>query len=164
MKATYPNHTGLKPTKAADIMSQPVISVFIKDPIQSVADLFMKKNISAAPVLGEDGYVVGVMTKTDLARYDQHRVDALTKEREHGTPRGFHLTSEDESIEQWFNPKLQWVSPDAHLSEVADKMWKHHVHHLFVKEANSKNLIGVITTFDLLGELSRRLKKSFREG
>lgn len=169
MKSTLPIQTALKPTKASDIMSQPVISVFIKDTIQSVADLFLKKNISGVPVLGEDGYVVGVLTKTDLARFDQRRVEVLAKERtspskvaETGEriPGGFNVAPEDENVEQWFNPKVQWVLPDAPLAEVSDKMWKHHIHHLFVKDADSKNLLGVITTFDLLGELTRRLKKS----
>ena len=156
--------------KAADIMSQPVVSAFIKDSVQSVADLFLKKNISGVPVLGEDGYVVGVMTKTDLARYDQRRVEAFTKEKEakwsvaKGTgevvpERGFHLTAEDETIEQWFNPKVYWALPETPVTEAAEKMAKHHIHHLFVKAADSKDLVGVITTFDLL----RCLTSLFRE-
>ena len=161
-------HRTKKPlVKASDIMSEPVSSVFVKDTIRNVADLFLRKNISGVPVLGEDGYVVGVMTKTDLARYDKQRVEVLTRERERMPVAletgeglsGFRLTAEDESIEQWFNPKVYWVQPEAPLAEVVQKMSRHHIHHLFVKAANSKNLIGVITTFDLLRSMEPLLRQ-----
>ena len=166
MKSTARVYAPLTSAKASDIMSQPVISVFIKDSIRSVADLFVRKDISGAPVLGEDGYVVGVMTKTDLARYDKQRVETLARERlidgkaletaEEIPAGGFHV-DEDETIEAWFNPKVYWVSPDDSLARVTETMWKHHVHHLLVKATSSKDLAGVITTFDLLRFLAPHL-------
>lgn len=52
--------------RAADIMSQPVISVTPKSTIQELAQILLENRISAVPVVGEDGALLGMISEGDL--------------------------------------------------------------------------------------------------
>lgn len=153
--------------KAVDFMTSPVITVNIRDTVHDIATLFIDKNISGAIVLDDSGKDIGVITKTDLARYDRERLNLLTSEKDTklvtdstreslGGKSGFHMEAEEETIESWFNPAVYSVSPDASLVKVTNEILKRGVHHLFVRETSGK-IVGIITTLDLVGCLSHAL-------
>lgn len=51
---------------AKDIMTKEVITVPLKTPVEKLAAIFCEKKISGAPVVDEDGSLVGVVTESDL--------------------------------------------------------------------------------------------------
>jgi CBS domain-containing protein len=57
--------------KAKDIMTRNVISVTPDTDVEELARLFIEKNISAMPVLKEDGRLFGIVTETDLVSQDR---------------------------------------------------------------------------------------------
>jgi predicted transcriptional regulator len=50
----------------SDIMVSPVITVKPQDSIKKVAQLFVQQGISAAPVIDDQGKVVGIISEGDL--------------------------------------------------------------------------------------------------
>lgn len=158
--------------KAIELMTQPLIFAHLKDSIHEVARLFVEKKISGLPVLNELGDPVGVITKTDLARYDRERLGMFTAERDPGRliaeethetisqKRGYHVEAEEESIESWLTPKIYAVSEEESFLEVMKTMTRRHIHRVFVAERGSGRLLGVITSMDLLNYMTgRELKK-----
>ena len=155
--------------RASDVMISPVLTVKMKDSIHDVASLFVDKNISGSVVVDDDGKENGVITKTDLARYDRERLNLLTRERDSrnlvtagtnetiGKNSGFHLEAEEETIESWFSPTIYTLPPEATLLEVTNELLKRKIHHLFIKDEDMGKVAGVITTFDLVGYLSHYL-------
>src|SRR5690606_1931310 len=56
--------------KAADVMSTRVITVPQDMPVRQVARILLDHRISAVPVVGLDGRVVGMISESDLIRRD----------------------------------------------------------------------------------------------
>lgn len=54
--------------QVSDIMTPRVFSVNAETSVSEVADLLMKKKISAVPVLGKDGKLLGIVSEGDLMR------------------------------------------------------------------------------------------------
>jgi CBS domain-containing protein len=75
------NHAGsrqeLTGMKAADVMISKVITVGPKASIQEVADILLANRISAVPVVGERGEVIGMISEGDLLR----RIETGTERR-----------------------------------------------------------------------------------
>ncbi len=75
--------------KAADVMVSNVISVGSQASVQEVADVLLRNRISAVPVLGPQGELVGIVSEGDLMR----RPEAGT-ERRHSWWLGLLASSE----------------------------------------------------------------------
>lgn len=153
---------------ASDVMTSPVTTVHLQDSIHDVAKIFVENNISCLAVVDLGGNPLGVITKSDLARYDMERANLSLSEndknpdRAHGASEdpvasGFHLEPEDATIESWMNPTLFDVHPSTILPAVIKKMVKNGLHHIFVVEGETRKLKGVISTFDLMMILQRLL-------
>lgn len=53
---------------AADIMTKSVICIRPSTPVSEIAALLLKNEISAVPVIDDNGYVVGLVSEDDLLR------------------------------------------------------------------------------------------------
>ncbi len=63
------------PKTASDIMTTDIVSVSVGASVRDVALLLLEKRISAVPVLGADGQVIGMVSEGDLlGRNDADRV------------------------------------------------------------------------------------------
>lgn len=54
--------------KAADIMTTELVVLNPEQTVQQAAQLFLEKNIDGAPVVGNDGRLIGLLTKSNLYR------------------------------------------------------------------------------------------------
>ena len=72
MEKTLSSIKELGDLKAEDVMTSPVITVHMWDSIHAVAEIFSENNISSAAVVDADDVPLGVITKSDLARYDRN--------------------------------------------------------------------------------------------
>src|SRR4051812_37867840 len=97
---------GLAELKASQIMATPVTTVHIWDSIHDVAKLFVENNISSAAVVDMDDLPLGVITKSDIARYERERGTLMVVESDKKAVRaqktgenvnrnGFHLEPEE---------------------------------------------------------------------
>src|SRR3989338_1281153 len=110
--------------KAENIMSKPLVFVHTSDTVRHAAGILLDKGISGVPVLDHLERPVGVLTKTDIVRYELEFV---------AEGRGFHRESEEDYVLRWMTPKIFTVSVRASLSDVIREMARHQVHRLFVR-------------------------------
>ena len=152
--------------KARDIMTKSLVTLKESDSIWRAAEAFLNNAISGAPVLSAKGKAVGVLSKTDIIRYERDYLVAVAR-----VGQGRSLTSKRplellaqlalaprksnlDSVAAWMTPDVFAVSEDTSLQDVVREMAERRVHRLFVKSKNDK-LVGVITTFDVLQHLSQ---------
>ncbi|MBI2069624.1 MAG: CBS domain-containing protein [Elusimicrobia bacterium] len=155
--------------RAEQIMSKPVFYLRTSDTVRQAASLLLDKGISGVPVLDHFEKPVGVITKTDIVRYEREYVSMSIADetrrimRARGTlemvaeSRGFHRESEEDYVLKWMTPKIYRVGRSAPLAVITREMVKKRVHRLFVTDEKTGKIFGVITTFDLLKFFSRVL-------
>ncbi len=157
---------GSKPRRAllaADMMSRPLVCVRQGDSMRHAASLLIEKNISGAAVVDGRGRPVGVLTKTDIARYERDRRtgnnpldDSKKYLRTLGPIEagaqgvGLEPPSEQDAVFRWMTPRVISVSATASVQEIAREMLRRRIHRVFVKTAKTDALLGVVTTLDVL--------------
>jgi CBS domain-containing protein len=154
--------------KVSDLMKRDVIVVSPETSLLDVHRLFVEEEINGAPVVEEDtGRVVGVISSLDLLRAVREEFDqvgavpgAYFRDELPGTdpdwnaaPADFAermgaLTAADAMVKERVA-----ISPEASIAEVAETMRSQRIHRVLV-EADHE-LVGILTTFDLLEVLAR---------
>lgn len=142
---------------AREIMSRPVRQLTVATPVKDAAGFLLRHGISGAPVIDDHGRWVGVFTQTDIARYVQSRIaprhpERTLESREAVTDLSV-LSAEklgEMPVRDFMTAGLFTVFPEATLDEVAGTMSTFKVHRVFVIEGRTGNLLGVITTMDVL--------------
>lgn len=161
---------------AKDLMTPDVLAVRANWPVQKLASFFTDHEISGAPVLSAHDALVGVVSLSDIARH------ASTMELPdlEDQPSGFYLggterlvfpkdaldaltTHVETTVADIMMPATFSVTEDAPLSEVADKMIRGHLHRLLVtKSDQTRYVVGIITTLDLLKALRKAIPTAER--
>jgi CBS-domain-containing membrane protein len=135
--------------QARDIMTSPAITVTPQTEVRKVAQLFLEKRISGAPVVDESGNLVGMVSEGDLL----HRSEAGT-----GRRRSWWLTmfaSKEELASQYarehgrhvadiMTRRLVTVRPDTLVQEIA-----------WLLERNGIKRVPVIENGKVIGLVSR---------
>jgi CBS domain-containing protein len=129
--------------RARDLMQTDVLTVSPETSLLDMHRMFIEEEIHGAPVVDDDGSVRGVISSLDLLRPG---ADGDAPER---------LTASDIMTRE-----LVAVSPNTPIAEVAETMREQHVHRVLVIEG--RELLGVLTTFDLLRAFARDGRKPVR--
>src|SRR5262245_56075098 len=125
---------------ASDVMIKDVITVNESTPLKEVARLFGERKITGAPVINEQGKLVGVISETDIIR-------------------------KTTSIGAW-SPSLAGqimtkpvvtVAPTDTLQRVCELMYNRRIHRVVVAEEST--IVGIITTMDILRSIAVETKK-----
>jgi CBS domain-containing protein len=129
-------------------MKRDPITVRPDMPFLEIQRLFVQAHIGGAPVVGADGRVEGMITSSDLLRaLDElcdEDLDADEPEDEEALlDRLASITAREVET-----PEAIWVSPDASLRDVAQRMRDEGVHRVLV--GDDGKLAGILTAFDLL--------------
>lgn len=149
-----------------DIMSNNLITLRPGASLREAAKLFESRKISGAPVVDEEGVIVGVVTKTDLtwARatgdslvdlfyqglIDWERSEDLLDQEYQPYSGGAY---EDEQLDELrvsdvMNSTVFSVHQKASLKEAAQKMIDERIHRLVV--TNGEAFVGMVSTTDFL--------------
>jgi len=131
--------------RARDLMQRDLITVTPETPILDVHRLFVEEEIHGAPVVGDDGVVLGVISALDLARVVR---DAL----EPGS--GGAAGLDDVTAADAMTKELVIVTPDTPIDELARTMLQQRVHRVLV--GRDRMIDGVVTTFDLVRALAEK--------
>jgi CBS domain-containing protein len=145
--------------KAADLMSQEVISINPDADIREAARVMVENDISGLPVINADGQLVGMITERDLLRrrelgtqprhprWAQAFLDPtfLEAERSH---------AKDRTVADVMSPNPLTVTEGTSLREVARLLDTNQVKRLPV--VRGKLVVGVISRKDLLRELAKQ--------
>lgn len=150
--------------KAADVMTTPAITVTQDASIQDVATTLLTHRISAVPVVGPDGSLVGIVSEGDLVR----RIETGT-----GRRRAWWLelvAGPDAAAEEFVREHSRRVgdvmtgdvvtaSPDTPLGEIAALLERRHIKRVPIVD-NGK-VVGIVSRSNIVQALAtfgRRLE------
>ncbi len=147
---------------AADVMTQPVISVTPETTIAEAARLLLQHRISGLPVVDPAGTVVGMITEGDLLR----RIETGT-ERHHGHWLQFliapgrlaqeYSNANARKVGEVMSADVIAVTPEDPLEDVVRLMERRHIKRVPVIEAG--RLVGIVSRANLVRALLDRLSK-----
>ena len=131
--------------------------VYCLRPDQTVGDAargLAQAGVSGAPVVDDDGRVVGVVTQNDLVR---HNADPRTVSEtgqfqtdldEYRDLRAMRPERSGTSVEKVMSRPVYTVERDAGVAIAANIMRERHVHRIFVVDRG--RLVGVLSALDLM--------------
>lgn len=135
---------------ARDVMQKTLVMVYEKDSIKEAAKVLDENRISGLPVLTLDGRPIGVLSQTDVTRYEREHVEGVHMTTNSARKKGFHDMDEVDCVEHWMTPGIVTVGEDDSLDKIGRTMLRKKVHRVFVKPRAKKNLVGVVSTMDLI--------------
>ena len=151
---------------ARDVMQSQVLSVSPDDPLHLVQRLFYEEAIHGAPVIDEDGRVLGIVTSTDVLRAAAEAHDiapaepsAFSDDLDIGNggwgmaPADFKARLQDTNVSDYMTEGVVQVEPATPVSQIARKLRENHVHRVLV--VDDGKLCGIVSTFDLMGLLEQ---------
>ena len=130
--------------------------------VHRLAEFLAENSISGAPVVSEDGKLIGVVSSTDIVIHDT----LPAKEMAGGEPHEYYLQASERrhghadfasariageplvTIRDIMTPVIYKVSEDTLVPEVADTMIKNRIHRVFV--TRNDQLVGIIATPEML--------------
>ena len=129
---------------AEDIAAPPLVFK-TQDAMAGAAGRMLEHNAGGGVVVDGDGQPVGVLTRSDLARFEAERLEISSAENG-GDP---------DRVGDWMTPHVVSVGRTTPLWEVLRQMLVKRIHRVFVAEGpRSKRLCGVVTVFDLMSGLA----------
>ena len=151
--------------RARDIMQKDVTVVPSDWTVKELATFFVEKAITGAPVTDDAGNVIGVVSLTDIARYESTRDTEVEIERPHDyylrgwedeieadELRNFHVDLiKHETVKHIMTPMVFKIDAETKVAQIAELMVTGRIHRLVVVE--DKIPIGIITTMDMLNLL-----------
>ena len=152
---------------AKDIMNSQVISVPADWSVQELAQFLTEKAITGAPVADETGKLIGVVSATDIVRFDSFcekpiRANEPHDYYMHGWEQklsaddlsSFHIEDFPEaSVREIMTPLIFKVDVNTPVQEIAYAMIGGRIHRLLVLDHGS--IVGIITTMDMLKVIRR---------
>ena len=148
--------------RARDVMQGPVVSVSPETSLADVVRLFAEEQIHGAPVISDDGEVVGVISMSDLigaamndaesgglaSDYLRELVEFSAPDWASGESADFQDRLRQTTAAEVMTSGAATVPASAPVGEVAALMYQSRIHRVWVVERGG--LVGVISTFDLL--------------
>jgi CBS domain-containing protein len=158
--------------KVEDVMVKNVVSFKPDDRIAEVIETLRERRISGAPVVDEDGKVIGVISEADIVKLNS-LIELPEIEINPFNPFAFleihnywkkvgripeeikkrHETLTNGSVKDVMSKKPVTISPEASISEAARIMRKNDFNRLPVVDEEGR-LVGIIARQDIIGFLA----------
>jgi len=147
---------------AKDIMTYDVLQAKADWSLSRLAEFLVENSISGAPVISEDGKLVGVVSVTDILCHDivpeknsqpygAHEFYLHTIERQFAKQEieSMHFENEPQTTtSDIMTTTIFNVGEETRAQEVADTMIRSHIHRVFVTRENK--VVGIISAVDML--------------
>jgi CBS-domain-containing membrane protein len=136
-----------------DVMVAPVITVTPSTTVKEVAELFLTKKISGAPVIDSQEKLVGIVSEGDLL----HRVEAGTERHHSWWLKGFigndtlaaeYVKAHGLKVSDVMTRHVVTASPQTPLHEVATLMEKNAIKRVPILE--NGQLVGIVSRANLI--------------
>jgi predicted transcriptional regulator len=146
---------------AKNIMTSNLLTAYEGWTIHRLADFFINRKISAAPVIASDHELVGVVSVNDVFKFnnltDRDKTTALRNHYRDSC--GQDINEEDLrtwvkdadkncTVHQIMNKEVISIDQNESIESVAKLLLEQHIHRVFVTENNK--VVGVITAMDVL--------------
>jgi CBS domain-containing protein len=155
MSASASTASGLAHLRMSDLMTRNPVCATPGMTVRQLATIFAERRISGAPVVGADGRLVGVVSRTDLFR----RVTADAREgassflfdllNDNIPPDRQPMPESLLTIGDFMAEQVITATEDEPVGQVARRIADAHVHRVVVIDAQRKP-IGVATALDFL--------------
>lgn len=145
--------------KVKEVMTKKVITINKKATLKEAARILSKNKISGAPVVDEQGNLVGIVSEKDLykALYPSHaefyespglwidleRLEERTKE------------AADKIIEDFMTKEVITVNQDTSVMQVGSMMLVRGVHRVIVTGQDAK-ILGIVTRRDIFHNILKK--------
>ena|SRR5262245_36371391 len=116
---------------ASDVMIKDVLTFKESAPLKEVTRILSERKITGAPVVDENGNLVGVISETDIIR-KTNSIGAWSPS----------------TAGQIMTKPAVTVSPNDTLKRVCELMYNRSIHRVVVAEG--EEIVGIITTMDIL--------------
>jgi CBS domain-containing protein len=134
--------------RAKDIMSSPVITCRPDTSIKEAAAILVEKRISALPVVGEGGELVGIVSEADLVT-----LETQPDPRRHLIPSQYRRKAIPRVVGEVMTRDVIAVDEDADVALVARLMLEHRLKSVPVVIGNE--VAGIVARRDVLRVLAR---------
>ncbi len=147
--------------KAKDIMTKDVICVKPDMRINELNKAFIKDGITGAPVVDENGDLIGVVSKSDIVNYDLKKGMHATSMSDYYSSTGLEpqqmtddfiktdtLTFVDATVKDIMKPSVITAQPDDSIQDLSREMYDKKIHRLVIVEGNK--VAGIVSTLDIL--------------
>jgi len=135
--------------KVEELMSRPVITVTPDTAIKRAAQLLVELGISALPVVGAKGELVGIVSEADLLPMET-RADPLTQ----ATPLKPTAGSSPKTVEEVMTRDVLTVETTGEVSQAARIMLEAGIKRVPVMRG--RELVGILSRRDLVRVIARR--------
>ena len=145
--------------RAKDIMTENIVSVNVKETVFDAAELLLGAGVSAAPVVNDQGNVLGIVSEADLI----HRAEIETAPRKswllrllesEATVARDYVTSHARNVADVMTRNVVTASDEATLGELVELIEKHRVKRIPIVRDNK--LVGIVSRANILGALLSR--------
>lgn len=137
--------------QAADVMTQNVVTVSPDSEVREIASLLLEHGISAVPVVGDGGKVLGIVSEGDLMR----RVENDTNRRKSwwlklfaGHDAADYVKSHGRRAHEIMTRDPITIDEDMPLHKISRLLEKHHIKRVPV--VNKGKLVGIVSRSNLL--------------
>jgi CBS domain-containing protein len=148
--------------KAADVMVSNVVTVGVNASIGEVATILLNNNISGAPVVGEKGELVGIVSEGDLMQRPEigtikrHSwwLELLSNERAVATE---YIKSHSRKVADVMTRNVITAKPDTPLGDIAAMLERNRIKRVPIVQEGK--LVGIVSRANILQALASATKK-----
>ena len=139
--------------KARDLMVSPVVTVKPDTTVRDVAKLFVERQISAVPVVDEQGKIVGIVTEGDLI----HRAEIGTERKrswwmlllaEDNALAADYIKAHARTVADVMTRNVVTSAPEAPLNEIATLLEKYRIKRIPI--VRDGELVGIVSRANLV--------------
>lgn len=152
--------------KASDIMATNVVTVAATATVQEVAGLLFEKHISAVPVIGDKGELLGIVSEGDLLRRaevgtERRRSWWLQALKSKNALADEFVKSHAHRVTDVMTHRVITAGPDSTLSEIATLLEKNGIKRVPIVKAGK--VVGIISRANLIQALASIAKPGLSE-
>jgi CBS domain-containing protein len=139
-----------------EVMIEDVLCVTPELSVESLTALFFERGLTGAPVVNDDGRLVGFVSMSDLVRERFERADA--DERPPPGKLGFGFHADDvahATVAQVMTPVAYALHPGEPLARAAALMSFEGVHQLPIVNEDD-HVVGILSALDIMGWMARQ--------
>ena len=145
--------------QASDVMVRDVITVSPETSVEAAVKLLAEHDVSALPVLGDDGALVGIVSEADLIRRaeigtEKHREWWLESVTAAHTLAADFTKSHGKKVNEIMTPDVVAVSEDTSLGEIAALFERKRIKRVPV--VRDGQLVGIVSRSNLIQALASR--------
>jgi CBS-domain-containing membrane protein len=148
--------------RAADVMTTDVVTVGPDARVVEVAETLLASRISAVPVIGERGELVGIVSEGDLMRRSETRTErrrAWWLEAFVGstTLANDYVQANAQKVADILTRNVVTATPDTPLGEIAALLERHHIKRVPIVRGGK--VLGIVSRANLIQALASIRKK-----